>query len=94
MPVILSGLNRPVWPRIQCEACNSGLAREYIPLDMLGSAWWDMVPGKDPSTGLIGLCEKCFRIARTAEGRIMGYKFHNGKIKQHVVEELFGGEIV
>lgn len=93
MPVILSGLDRPRWPRMNCEGCNNGIVREYLNLDSLGQAWWDMVPDKDPSTGLIGLCEKCFRIARSAEGRIMGYKCRNGKIKQYIVEELFGGDI-
>jgi len=86
-------LDRPHWPRIQCEACNNDIACEYVNLDMLGSAWWELVPDKDPSLSLIGLCKKCFSVARSAEGRIKGYTFRDGKIKQYVKEELFGGDI-
>lgn len=59
----------------------------------LGVAWKQYVPEDDWPNGLIALCRKCFQIARSKEGRIMGYKTIDGKTRQYVEEELFGGDI-
>lgn len=61
-----------------------------LPLDNLGPAWWQDV---DTGRGDIFLCQKCFLIARSKFGRVMRYTMKNGKIKQHVDTELFGGDI-
>lgn len=58
----------------------------------LGEGWKELA-GESWPDGLMPLCNKCFKIARSKEGRIMGYRTRNGKTQQYVDTELFGGDI-
>jgi hypothetical protein len=56
----------------------------------LGLAWDQYVPEDEREHGTIALCQSCFKIAHSADGRIMGYTTRQGKTRQHVQEELLG----
>jgi 5-methylcytosine-specific restriction endonuclease McrA len=95
IPVDSSGwpiyeVRRAVWKWPLCQHCHEKTARTLLPLDNLGQTWWQ---DAGPEATGIFLCQKCFHIARSKFGRIMGYTTRNGKTRQHVDEELFGGDI-
>lgn len=83
-------LNRPVWPVKKCQMCTQNTASQYIPLMHLGLAWDQYVPEDERDCGTVALCRECFKIARSADGWIMGYTTRNGKTKKYVQEEVFG----
>lgn len=84
-------VQRAVWPRKNCQRCKEKTATEYVPTDWFGSKWHEFLD--HPEQSLIALCKGCFGIARSEEGRRMGYKSVKGKTKQYVIEELFGGDL-
>jgi hypothetical protein len=56
----------------------------------LGRAWDEYVPEPERENGTVALCRQCFQIARSADGRIMGYTTRQGKTRQYVEEEILG----
>lgn len=71
--------------------CKTAAAQEYVPTDWFGSKWLEYLD--EPGQCLLALCKGCFQIARSEEGRRMGYKFIKGKTRQYVIDELFGGDL-
>lgn len=78
---------RPVWPRVKCEVCNSKTALQYLPATYLSARWTKYMTDVN---GLLAVCHHCFSEVRKAEGQIKGYKTVKGKTRQYVEEELFG----
>lgn len=67
--------------------CKKRSSRNLLPLDMLHPSYMEIAR---PGVALLAVCMVCFKIVRSKEGRIMGYRYVRGKVQQYVVEELFG----